>query len=199
MLLRFSSGRPCSAPTSAAARSRFLAPLGLFAGFVDATGGGGWGPVATPTLISVRPDRRRARSIGSVDTSEFLVAVAASLGFFIGIGSEGIACARRWPCWPAGWWPPRSPRTWSGHPGPAARLAGRRLIVLTNTRTILRALDVSTNWRTTVDAFVVGLWIAAVALAISRSRSAPLEVAGEPTTDQPTAQEQREEARQDTA
>ncbi len=31
---------------------RFLAPLGLFAGFVDATGGGGWGPVATPALLS---------------------------------------------------------------------------------------------------------------------------------------------------
>jgi uncharacterized membrane protein YfcA len=30
--------------------TRFLAPLGLFAGFVDATGGGGWGPVATPAL-----------------------------------------------------------------------------------------------------------------------------------------------------
>jgi uncharacterized protein len=27
---------------------KFLAPLGLFAGFIDATGGGGWGPVATP-------------------------------------------------------------------------------------------------------------------------------------------------------
>ena len=33
-------------------RRRFLAPLGLFAGFVDATGGGGWGPIGTPALLS---------------------------------------------------------------------------------------------------------------------------------------------------
>ena len=32
-------------------RKRFLTPLGLVAGFVDATGGGGWGPVGTPALI----------------------------------------------------------------------------------------------------------------------------------------------------
>ena len=70
------------------------------------------------------------------------------------------------------------------------------IIVLTNTRTILRALEVSENWRTTIYAFVVGIWIAAVALAISKVvRRAPVEVVGEPTTDQPTAQEQREEAR----
>ena len=38
-------------------RKRFLAPLGLFAGFVDATGGGGWGPVGTPALLASRPHR----------------------------------------------------------------------------------------------------------------------------------------------
>src|ERR687893_767183 len=55
-------------------RGRFLAPLGLGAGFVDATGGGGWGPVATPTLLaSGRMEPRKV--VGSVDTSEFLVAL----------------------------------------------------------------------------------------------------------------------------
>ena len=67
---------------------RFLAPLGLFAGFVDATGGGGWGPVATPALLSGgRLEPRKV--IGSVDTSEFAVSAAASLGFLIGIGRFG--------------------------------------------------------------------------------------------------------------
>ena len=37
--------------------TRFLAPLGLFAGFVDATGGGGWGPVATPAFAQRRSAR----------------------------------------------------------------------------------------------------------------------------------------------
>ena len=33
-------------------RKRFLGPLGLVAGFVDATGGGGWGPVGTPAILA---------------------------------------------------------------------------------------------------------------------------------------------------
>ena len=70
-------------------KSRFLAPLGLFAGFVDASGGGGGGPVATPTmLVSGRTEPRKV--IGSVSASEFLVSVAASLGFLINLGSQGI-------------------------------------------------------------------------------------------------------------
>ncbi|MFE5915596.1 sulfite exporter TauE/SafE family protein [Streptomyces sp. NPDC056468] len=70
-------------------RRRFLAPLGLVAGFLDATGGGGWGPVGTPALLaSGRMEPRRV--IGSIDTSEFLVAVAASLGFLFSLGSQGI-------------------------------------------------------------------------------------------------------------
>ncbi len=70
-------------------RKRFLGPLGLLAGFVDATGGGGWGPVGTPAIMaSGRLEPRK--TIGCIDTSEFLVAVAASVGFILGIGSQGI-------------------------------------------------------------------------------------------------------------
>ena len=87
VLVRFTAGikpvvrRPLTA--------RFLAPLGAFAGFVDATGGGGWGPVATPALLA---DGRLAprKVIGSVDTSEFAVSAAASLGFLAGLGAAGI-------------------------------------------------------------------------------------------------------------
>ena len=46
----------------------FLAPLGLIAGFLDAAGGGGWGPISTPTLLSSgRMEPRKI--IGTVDTS----------------------------------------------------------------------------------------------------------------------------------
>ncbi len=70
-------------------RKRFLGPLGLVAGFVDATGGGGWGPVGTPAILaSGRMEPRKV--IGSIDTSEFLVALAASLGFLFALGSQGI-------------------------------------------------------------------------------------------------------------
>ncbi|MEH1013208.1 sulfite exporter TauE/SafE family protein [Micromonospora sp. CPCC 206060] len=88
LLIRFS--RPLRAARVAGPlRARFLSPLGLVAGFVDATGGGGWGPVATPALlVSGRMEPRKV--IGSVDTAEFVVAGAASIGFLIGLGSEGF-------------------------------------------------------------------------------------------------------------
>ena len=68
---------------------RFLAPLGLIGGFVDATGGGGWGPVTTPTLLA---DGRLApnRVVGTVSASEFIVALSASVGFFTALGGEVV-------------------------------------------------------------------------------------------------------------
>lgn len=70
-------------------RPRFLVPLGVVGGVVDAIGGGGWGPVTTPTLMTVgRMDPRRA--IGSVSLSELLVAVAASAGFLAHLGSDEV-------------------------------------------------------------------------------------------------------------
>jgi uncharacterized protein len=70
-------------------RRRFLAPLGLSAGFLDAVGGGGWGPVATPTLLTAgRLEPRLV--IGSVSASELLVTLAASAGFLVGVGGEGV-------------------------------------------------------------------------------------------------------------
>lgn len=70
-------------------RRRMLGPLGLSAGFIDAVGGGGWGPVATPTLLAAgRVEPRMV--IGSVSAAELLVTVSASAGFLWGLGGEGI-------------------------------------------------------------------------------------------------------------
>ena len=69
--------------------ARFLVPLGLAGGFVDATGGGGWGPVSTTSLLSAGRTAPRT-VIGSVDTSEFRVSLAASLGFVLNLGLLGI-------------------------------------------------------------------------------------------------------------
>lgn len=67
-----------------------LAPLGLVAGFCDAVGGGGWGPISTSSLLAA--GRMTPRSvIGSVNTSEFLVAIAVTGGFVIGIGTGAFA------------------------------------------------------------------------------------------------------------
>ena len=72
--------------------SGLLAPLGLGAGFLDAVGGGGWGPGGTSTLLaSGRMEPRKV--VGSVDTGEFLVALGASLGFLVSLSWRQIGRA----------------------------------------------------------------------------------------------------------
>ncbi|MFL0577902.1 sulfite exporter TauE/SafE family protein [Dietzia sp. 179-F 9C3 NHS] len=65
----------------------FLAPVGTFGGFLSATGGGGWGPLTVTTLMTAGKTTPR-RVIGSVSASEFLVSLAASIGFLFGMGDQ---------------------------------------------------------------------------------------------------------------
>jgi uncharacterized protein len=58
----------------------YLRFLGGIGGFVDAAGGGGWGPIVTPTLLATTKTEPR-KVIGTVSAAEFIVAVAASVGF----------------------------------------------------------------------------------------------------------------------
>ena len=70
-------------------RRRLLLPLGLTGGFIDATGGGGWGPVTTPVLLADgRLEPRRV--IGTVSAAEFIVALSATAGFLLGLGLSGL-------------------------------------------------------------------------------------------------------------
>jgi len=55
--------------------------LGLFGGFCDAIGGGGWGPVVTSTLVARGKNPRL--TIGSVNFSEFFVTLAQSILFVL--------------------------------------------------------------------------------------------------------------------
>lgn len=58
--------------------------LGLFGGFFDAVGGGGWGPIVTSTLISRGHSPRE--TIGSVNISEFFVTLVQAAAFIVLIG-----------------------------------------------------------------------------------------------------------------
>lgn len=90
VLARFTVRPPAGSTARKSPHSAlFLAPLGLLGGFIDATGGGGWGPVATTTLLS-RGRTAPRTVVGSVDTAEFLVSLAASAGFLAGLGTAGI-------------------------------------------------------------------------------------------------------------
>ncbi|HET6396473.1 MAG TPA: sulfite exporter TauE/SafE family protein [Pseudoxanthomonas sp.] len=62
--------------------------LGFFAGLLDASGGGGWGPLATSTLLAGGGQARTV--IGSVNAAEFVVTLAVSLTFFLSIGLEHL-------------------------------------------------------------------------------------------------------------
>jgi uncharacterized membrane protein YfcA len=64
--------------------TNYLVPLGLFGSFVDAIGGGGWGPIVASTLIVRGNDTRK--TIGTVAAAEFVVTLAASVTFFLTIG-----------------------------------------------------------------------------------------------------------------
>jgi uncharacterized membrane protein YfcA len=151
-------------------RGRYLAPLGLGAGFIDATGGGGWGPVATPTLLaSGRMEPRKI--VGSVDTSEFLVALSASAGFLVALGSQGVAY-RIVGALLVGGILAAPLAAWLVQKV-TARLLGTAvggLIVITNLRTIFTILDEARATRATVYALVGLVWLAGVAVVVRAHR-----------------------------
>jgi len=156
-------------------RLRFLIPLGLIGGFVDATGGGGWGPVATPALLA---DGRLApnRVIGTVSASEFVVAVAASAGFIFGIGVAGVRLDYVAALLVGGLVAAPIAAYLVRHMNP--RLLGvivGGFICFTNARTLLAAIGVSDNAFLLVYGAIVIAWMTAVAFvvrAIRRERSA---------------------------
>lgn len=151
-------------------RGRYLAPLGLGAGFVDATGGGGWGPVATPTILATGKYEPR-KVIGSVDTSEFLVALAASIGFLLSLGSQGIAfkyvaalLIGGIAAAPLAAWLVR-------HVTPAllgASVGG--LILITNMRTMFDAYSVGGDVRDPMYASLGTIWVLALGIVVRRLR-----------------------------
>ncbi len=67
-----------------------IIPQGIVAGFLDTIGGGGWGPVNTPLLLSRNKVEPRY-VIGTVSASEFFITLSASLGFIIFLGWEQIS------------------------------------------------------------------------------------------------------------
>ena len=59
--------------------------LGLFGGFLDAIGGGGWGPVVTTTMLANGEPPRK--TIGSVNLTEFFVTFAEAITFLLTLGT----------------------------------------------------------------------------------------------------------------
>jgi uncharacterized membrane protein YfcA len=148
----------------------FLAPLGLIAGFLDAAGGGGWGPISTPTLLSSGRMQPR-KIIGTVDTSEFLVALSASIGFLLALSFAEIP------------WTVVGALLLGGiiaAPIAAyivrilpARILGSAvggLILVTNMKTFLEAVGVGGALAIPIYILIVAVWIAAIVFSVRVNR-----------------------------
>ena len=70
---------------------KFVAPLGLVGGFLDAAGGGGWGPVVTSNLLIQGADPRKV--VGTVSAVEFFLTLAISAAFIYNLGIADLAGA----------------------------------------------------------------------------------------------------------
>ncbi|WP_458414747.1 sulfite exporter TauE/SafE family protein [Schinkia sp. CFF1] len=151
--------------TTTMSKKQFI-PLGFIAGFFDATGGGGWGPISTPVLLTSNKMEPR-KVIGSVDTSEFAIALSSTLGFLITLGWTqiniqwvlaliigGVIAA---PI--AAWLVRIIPTNLLG------TLVGG-IIIITNIRTLLSALDVSFTASLYTYIVLTALWVVAVGKVI---------------------------------
>lgn len=69
--------------------AKHVAPLGLIGGFLDAAGGGGWGPVVTSNLLVQGAEPRKV--VGTVNSVEFFLALTISAAFIFQIGVADLA------------------------------------------------------------------------------------------------------------
>jgi uncharacterized protein len=154
----------------------FLTPLGLLGGALDAIGGGGWGPVGTTTLLSSgRLEPRKV--VGSIDTAEFVVAVAGSVGFLLALGSQGVNFAIAAALFAGG--AIAAPfAAWLVRHLPARILgvAAGGLIVLTNTKTIAEALGASGQEVLGLAAVIAAAWISLIVWAVTQERQSSAAV-----------------------
>lgn len=170
ILVRFTFGGPPVPKGRPYVRRHHLVPLGAVAGFVDASGGGGWGPVATPVLISIGKTETR-KVIGSVSTSEFMVSVAASLGFIAGLGTAGIdfkvvgaLLLGGMVAAPVAAWTVRHL-----HPRILGCSVGG-LVMLVNTRALFNVAGIDGWLRLAVYSVLITLWVVAVVHAVRDRR-----------------------------
>ena len=170
VLARFAFNRAGQVVHSLPIPRAVLAPLGLIAGFLDAAGGGGWGPISTPTLLSSGRMVPR-KVVGTVDTSEFIVALSASAGFLISLSFAevpwsvvGALLAGGLVAAPIAAWIVRHLN---------ARVLGTAVggfILLVNANTFLEAVGLDPSLNVVVYAAILVVWSTALFFAIAAVR-----------------------------
>ncbi|GEQ06439.1 sulfite exporter TauE/SafE family protein [Staphylococcus gallinarum] len=157
--------------------SRFsMIPQGLVAGFLDAVGGGGWGPVNTPLLLASKKLEPRY-AIGTVSASEFFVTISASLGFIIFLGWDQINWALVISLSVGGmlaapiaaWFVKILPMNIL-----AVCVSG--LIIFTNSSSLLSVFNPGTTVALTIKIALIVVWIGLVIFALSQNKKLPFSV-----------------------
>lgn len=151
---------------------RLLIPLGLVGGFVDATGGGGWGPVTTPALLATGR-MAPARVVGTMNAAEFIVAVSASAGFLVGLGWAAINLEVLLPLLIGGvlaapiaaWVAHRLPMRIMG-------VAVGGMIIFTNSITLTGAFGVPAPLRIAIIITIAVMWLGSLAAVTIQHRRA---------------------------
>lgn len=154
-----------------------LVPIGLVGGALDAIGGGGWGPVGTTTLLSSgRLEPRKV--VGSIDTSEFVVAVGGSLGFLFALGSQGIEWSIAGALLVGGIIAaPFAAWLVKILPAKVLAIAAGGIIILTNARTIALSLGATTPVVTTILIALALAWVSLLVHVIRLERKTRREEA----------------------
>jgi uncharacterized protein len=162
ILIRFLFFNHATKTQGSAISSKFLTPLGMVGGFFDAVGGGGWGPITAPVLIAKNGISPK-KVIGTVDTSEFAIAVSATLGFILFLGVDqyqwqwvfafmigGVIAA------PIAAWLVRIVPSYL-----LGVLVGG-FIILTNSMTIIKTIALPVSLATLTYILIIGLWSVAI-------------------------------------
>ena len=153
-----------------------MIPQGLVAGFLDAVGGGGWGPVNTPLLLASKKLEPRY-AIGTVSASEFFVTISASLGFIIFLGWDQINWALVISLSVGGmlaapiaaWFVKILPMNIL-----AVCVSG--LIIFTNSSSLLSVFNPGTTVALTIKIALIVVWIGLVIFALSQNKKLPFSV-----------------------
>lgn len=72
-------------------KPKVVEPLGLIGGFMDAAGGGGWGPIVTSNLLVQGVEPRKV--VGTVSAVEFFLTTTVSATFLYHLGLKDFATA----------------------------------------------------------------------------------------------------------
>ncbi|MDH9159813.1 MULTISPECIES: sulfite exporter TauE/SafE family protein [Staphylococcus] len=153
-----------------------MVPQGAVAGFLDAVGGGGWGPVNTPLLLAQKKLEPRY-AIGTVSASEFFVTLSASLGFIIFLGwsqinwglvvSLSVGGMLAAPI--AAWFVKILPMNIL-----AVCVSG--LIIFTNSSSLLSVFSTSTTLSVTIKIALIIIWLGLITFALYQNKKLPFSL-----------------------